>query len=156
MARLLNVRSILLFDAMSPRAGTEVVKTPPPPRNSENVHAARRTPHAARRISAVMVEHVAHYHRHRPHLPWNLEPPDCGNIIVAVGRGHRSGGVGSLAGTRKRGDYYRPADGRRLRRCLWRRLVPWPVRWLFPGVEDAGNVRSRHAGRWLPRRKRTA
>jgi hypothetical protein len=32
---------------------------------------------------------------------------------------------------RKRSGYYRPMSGRRLRRHLWRRLVPWPIRWLF-------------------------
>jgi len=32
---------------------------------------------------------------------------------------------------RKRSSYYRPMSGRRLRRHLWRRLVPWPVRWLL-------------------------
>jgi hypothetical protein len=30
--------------------------------------------------------------------------------------------------TRRR--YYRPMSGRRLRRHLWRRLVPWWLRWL--------------------------
>jgi hypothetical protein len=33
--------------------------------------------------------------------------------------------------TRKHSDYYRPMSGRRLRRYLWRRLVPWPIRWLL-------------------------
>jgi hypothetical protein len=32
---------------------------------------------------------------------------------------------------RRRGSYYRPVSGRRLRRYLWRRLVPWSVRWLL-------------------------
>jgi hypothetical protein len=32
---------------------------------------------------------------------------------------------------RKRGSYYRPMSERRLRRYAWRRLVPWPIRWLF-------------------------
>jgi hypothetical protein len=33
--------------------------------------------------------------------------------------------------TRRRGGYYRPMSGRRLRSYLWRRLVPWPIRWLL-------------------------
>jgi len=34
-------------------------------------------------------------------------------------------------GTHRRSSYYRPMSGRRLRRYLWRRLVLWPVHWLF-------------------------
>jgi hypothetical protein len=32
---------------------------------------------------------------------------------------------------RRRRGYYRPMSGRRLRGYLWRRLVPWPIRWLL-------------------------
>jgi len=32
---------------------------------------------------------------------------------------------------RRRSSYYKPMSGRRLRLYTWRRLVPWPIRWLF-------------------------
>ena len=31
---------------------------------------------------------------------------------------------------RRRRGYYAPMSGRRLRLYLWRRLAPWPLRWL--------------------------
>lgn len=31
----------------------------------------------------------------------------------------------------RRRRYYWPMGGRRLRRYLWRRLIPWPIRWLM-------------------------
>jgi hypothetical protein len=52
---------------------------------------------------------------------------------------------------RRRGSYYRPVSGRRLRRYLWRRLVPecGAPRWLrlagrfaFPGHNGAQGVYS--------------
>lgn len=59
--------------------------------------------------------------------------------------------------TRKRSSYYRPMRGRKLRRYLWRRLLPWPIPWLFGWRQDTARARRRpassqaggHHARWL-------
>lgn len=101
-----------------------------------DAHARRCANHAMDAIDAMLRD----LHAVRAQLTGEIRADDDAtaarvDVLLAEDAGTttsgRGGGPTMSKTRRKRSGYYRPMSGRRLRRYLWRRLVPWPVRWLF-------------------------